>query len=172
MTFGNAAGQVAAAISNCKFANDTAGVQGGGLDLSGDGAVALKASQVTGCSAIHGGGVYAKLTAAANGLLMSGCTIAVDSASYGGGLFISGTPDFHISGSSITDNWAGNFGGGVWVQNCGGSILGTTISGNAASFEGGGIIHAGSGTVVLQVAKVHGNTAPAGPDADGTFTDV
>jgi hypothetical protein len=41
-----------------------------------------------------------------------------------------------------------------------------------AAPTGGGVFQAGAGTVTLQVAKVHLNTAPTDPDVTGTFTFV
>jgi hypothetical protein len=45
------------------------------------------------------------------------------------------------------------------------------VTGNFAVFDGGGIDN-GGGTVVVQAAKVFGNTAPTDPDVHGTFTFV
>jgi hypothetical protein len=171
--FGAAAKQVATSITGCTFANEKAG-SGGGLLFFGDGPVTMTATKVTGCTALGGGaggGLYVKCYAAADGFVMTGCIVSGNTAILGGGIAISLTPDFHISNSSMTNNWATSDGGGAFIRLSGGSILGTTITGNAATF-GGGVAHSGSETVALQIAKVHGNTAPTDPDVEGTFTFV
>jgi hypothetical protein len=170
VTFGKAANQVATSVTGCTFTNDDSSGSGGGLVVQGDGPVAITATKVTGCTSTNGGGVFVKCYAPANGFVMSGCTVSGNTAltSNGGGIFIVATPDFHISGSSITNNWARFDGGGAYIVDSGGSVLGTTISGNAA-VDGGGVVHRGSGTIALQVAKVHGNTSPTNPDIEGTF---
>ena len=58
--------------------------------------------------------------------------------------------------------------------NSGGSILGTTISGNAATDGGGGVYSGGlaPGAVTLHHDKVIANTAPTNPDMAGDFTFV
>jgi fibronectin-binding autotransporter adhesin len=174
LTLGAGANQVAVAVAGCKFANDSCDSLGGGLAVIGDGVASVVSTKVTGCTAtLAGGGLYAVSHAATNGFLMSGCTISGNSAGIGGiggGVWIAGTPDFHISGSSITNNSAQS-GGGMFVANSSGSILGTTISGNVAAVHGGGIVHESGGTVILQISKVHGNISPNIPNAEGTFTD-
>jgi hypothetical protein len=170
-TIGTGADQVAVSITRCQFANDNGGAAGGGLMVDGDGTASVVSTKVIGCTASEGGGILAGAHAATNGFLMSGCTVSGNTGTLGGGLLLASTPDFHISASSITDNGAAE-GGGVLVEFSNGSILGTKISGSAASDDAGGIANLGGGTVTLQVAKVHGNTAPTNPDLDGTFTFV
>ena len=174
VTIGIGANRVAASVTECMFANDSVGSngRGGGLCFFGDDLDSLVSTKVTGCTATIGGGVYVQASGAGNGFVMTASTISGNTATDGGGVFIFGTPDFHISGSSVTDNWAAGVGGGITADEAGGSILGTTVSGNAAGTDVGGIDQSGAGTVTLQVAKVHGNTAPSNPDVSGTFTFV
>jgi hypothetical protein len=47
-----------------------------------------------------------------------------------------------------------------------------TVTANYAAINGGGICNNGGGTVVVQAAKVSGNSSPIGPDFFGTFTYV
>jgi hypothetical protein len=107
------------------------------LFLVGDGPDLLVSTKVTGCTAGRGGGVYVFSSAAANGFVVTDYTISGNTAaSSGGGLTITVSPDFHISGSSITNNWAFKV-GGILVVSSGGGILDTTISLNVALSDAG-----------------------------------
>jgi hypothetical protein len=61
-------------------------------------------------------------------------------------------------------------GGAIVLRDSTGSIKGTTISDNMATFNCGGVFQRGTGTVTLQIAKVNGNIAPTDPDSSGKFT--
>ena len=138
------------------------------MDLFGDGAVAIASSKVTGDRAVGAGGIYAhsSVSVTIQNAVVSG-NFAVD----GGGLAILTTPNFHVTGGSFRGNYA-LAGGAIYVFNSTGSISGVTISGNAATNQGGGVFQSGAGMVTLQIAKVHANTAPDGPDVFGAFTFV
>jgi hypothetical protein len=168
---GTGASQVAVTVAGCTFTGDRATSAGGGLAVTGDGPASVRSTRFVACGSGVGGGIYAR-SSAADGFVMTGCTLSGNFAVYGGGLGIENTPAFHVSGTSISNNWASGSGGGILVRDSGGSVLGTRVGGNAAANEGGGVYQLGTGTVVLQAAQVRGNTCINGPDVFGTFTFV
>jgi hypothetical protein len=73
---------------------------------------------------------------------ITGCTIIGNSASEGGGIFISGGStggSLTISSSTISGNSTRGSGGGIDVGGCPTSITDCVISGNTATTDGGGI---------------------------------
>jgi predicted outer membrane repeat protein len=173
MTTGTVANKVDIAVTGSTFANNFSNGSGGGLYASGDGRISISSSIVTGNVAIHAaGGIFATSTAATNGVMLNDLTVSGNFANGGGGggVLISSTTDFHVTGGTFSDNNGVEAGGGIAVINSGGSIRGATITGNVSTVGGG--VWQGGGTVTLQVAMVHGNTAPVDPDVHGTFTFV
>ncbi len=112
----------------------------------------------------HGGGI-----ASESGLLTIEDSTVSDNESVagGGGIEIYGitSPTAVILNSTISGNRALNaedgLGGGIHCSDCQLDIVNSTITGNEAAVEGGGISN--SGTVTLRNVTVTGNTA----DADG-----
>jgi hypothetical protein len=176
LTTGTGTNKVDITVIGSKFANNVAIQSGGGLNASGDGRVSISSSKVIGnVVSFGGGGILATSTAVNNGVILKNLTVggnSCGSAFVGGGVAILNTPDFHVTGGSFSDN-NGGAGGGIAVSASGGSIRGASVTRNVAQF-GGGVYQAGAGTVILQVAKVHNNTAPTsnGPDVSGAFTFV
>ena len=101
-----------------------------------------------------------------------------------------------MTGVTIIDNWAGNFGGGIssagpltlinstvsnntaastrggGIQNTARlTVINSTITNNDAALGGGGIYRA-SGTVILVNSIIAGNTGPDGPDCGGSPTSL
>jgi len=172
-TGGTGVDKVNLTVSGNVFSSNVAGTDdGGGIFASGDGAVSIIGSKVTGNVAGNdGGGIYANSIAA---VLIKGVIATANNVTdgRGGGLAIEGTStvSFQVSGGSFTSNSAVN-GGGIYIGSSNGSIMGVTVSGNVATSDGGGVEELTS-TVTLQIAKVTANTAPVGPDVSGTFTFV
>jgi hypothetical protein len=173
MSTGTGKNKVDIAITGSTFANNFSNMVGGGIFAEGDGRLSVTTTKVIGNVApLGGGGISASSTAATNGVILKNLTVSGNSCGdIGGGVEIDSTADFHVIGGSITDNEAGAGGGGIFVLKSGGSIRGALISGNVATI-GGGVYQGGPGTVTLQIAMVHGNTAPTGPDVFGGFTFV
>lgn len=174
-----AGGGIALTVTNSTFSGNETGSRGGAVFTSGTGAnvvnLTVKGSTFSDNFADQdGGGILANGTGS---ILITNSKVTGNIArtENGGGLYFTGTPSFHISGGTITGNSAVD-GGGIYAYNSTGSILGVTISGNAASAEGGGVLHSGVdggiGTVTLQIAKVIGNSAPTDPNTSGPFTFV
>lgn len=74
---------------------------------------------------------------------------ATHRGSVGGGIYnpvIFGTPELRVEASTISDNVAGDNGGGIWCEGVV-SLLDSTVSGNSAAHTGGGIRNNGSLTI-------------------------
>jgi fibronectin-binding autotransporter adhesin len=171
---GTGANEVNLTIKGGTFSNNLASNRGGAVFALGGGPISVSSTKVTG-NASQGlaGGMYLDSSAAANGVVLKNLTVsgnAAPSGFAGGGVLIINTADFHITGGSFFDNKSG--GGAIAIAFSSGSILGVTVTGNDAASGGGGIWQLGGGTVVVQAAKVFGNTAPTDPDFFGTFTFV
>jgi predicted outer membrane repeat protein len=171
--FGDGASRVDLTVTGSVFANNSAGFSVGAILALSSGQISISSSVVTGNTTTgNGGGIYAESTATVNGVLLKNVTVSGNSAgALGGGLVILSSPDFHITGGSFMGNRA-TYGGGIGINGSSGTIIGTPVSGNFASLDGGGIDQLDPGTVTLQIAKVHGNTAPTGPELLGNFTLV
>jgi predicted outer membrane repeat protein len=173
-TSGTAANKVDLTINGGNLSNNFASVNGGAVYATGDGQIFMTATKVTGNQAVGaGGGLCLTSSAASNGVVLNNLSVSSNVAgelSIGGGVCILSTPDFHITGGSFTNNKSGAGAIGL-ASSSSGSILGVNVTGNFAVFDGGGIDN-GGGTVVVQAAKVFGNTAPTDPDFIGTFTFV
>jgi hypothetical protein len=172
MTTGTSANKVDITVTGCTFSNNSSKGTGGGLACSGGGQISISSSTVTGnIAGFRGGGIVGVSTAATNGLILKNLTVGGNFAGAGGGgVAIVLTPDFQIIGGSFSNNTATS-GGGFYGFDSSGSVSGITISGNSAG-TGGGADEIGAGTINLQIAKVHGNTAQTDPDVSGTFTFV
>lgn len=74
---------------------------------------------------------------------------AMRRGSVGGGIYsvmIAGNPVLRIEASTISDNAAGDNGGGIWCEGEA-TLFGSTVSGNSAAHTGGGIRNNGSLTI-------------------------
>jgi hypothetical protein len=131
-------------------------------------------------SANEGGAIWNDGVLTVTGCVLSGNTAATGTyAGEGGAIFNYGT--LTVSGSIISNNKATGTnasGGGIATLNVGAGSTGTltvnlnsTISGNSATSEGGGIIN-GSATITIMNSTISGNSGSqgAGVENDGTAT--
>ena len=153
------------------FLTDTT-VSGNSASSSGSGAgitgatVALTDSTVSGNSAAFGGGINAST------VTLTRSTVSGNSAGTAGGGIYAGL-SVTLDNSTLSGN-SSDWGGAVYQG--GGTTLhstNSTITGNSATTEGGGIWTAGAAT--LRNTIIAGNTAPTGdncqhPSGSGTFT--
>jgi len=141
----------------------------------------------------HGGGIYINNSTGLTGTgepLIRECTIARNSAGFGGGIRASTRGPLTIEHCIITENtaWQGggirkSYDGFLTIRHCiisgnksldtGGGLFGIngdtmmincTISGNAAGNSGGGIYGIGDMRVIISESVLWDNTAPVGPD--------
>ena len=86
----------------------------------------------------------------------------------GGGIFNDAAATLTVTGSTITDNYAGCEGGGIYSSNAQLTVINSTISGNGANSllrcfgTGGGIFYNGGGTVTVTNSIISGNGAAFG----------
>jgi len=147
-------------VNNCTLSgNSTNGFAGG---IRNSGTLTLSSSTLSGNFAAIGGGIDNDGT-----LTVNNCTLSGNSASNsGGGINNAGTVTVNnctLSGNSATS------GGGLENSSFSTVTLSSsTLWANSASSLGGGI--ANQGTLTLLSTIVAGNTAPTGPDVDGSVT--
>jgi hypothetical protein len=138
-------------ISNCTFASNSAGRNGGGIeDLPGS-ILTISHSTFTGNSAVNNGGGIVNL--AGTTLTVSNTSFTGNSAPYGGGIYNVGT--LMVNNTIFNANSA-TFGGGVWGQGAL-SISNSTFTANSAS-QGSGV-YTGGGTLVVSNSTFATNSA-------------
>jgi predicted outer membrane repeat protein len=112
-----------------------------------------------------GGGIDNKGT-----LTVTNSTLAGNSAAGGGGILNDGT--LRVTNSTLSGNSASGFGGGIYNYFFSTlTVTNSTLSGNSASLFGGGIASF-IDTFTLADTIIATNTAPTGPDVDGTATSL
>ena len=153
-------------VTGCTLSGNFAAVDGGGIFNEAGSNATVQSTTLSGNSAgaDDGGGINNQGT-----MTVSGCTLTGNSASNGGGianedgvLTVSGCT---LSGNSAIDgggifNFDGASGGNVGSV----TVQSSTLSGNVASSQGGGIYNGTNATLKVQGSKVCGNTAPLGAD--------
>ncbi len=140
-------------LINSVISDNTANYYGGGVLVSGNGVLTAANSTFSKNAANSGGGgVYVPQ----GSLMLTDCTVTKNSASYGGGIYSSGTVST-LNGSVVSQNTA-NFGGGIYAPQ--GSLVLTdcAIKTNSAS-SGGGVYINSSGTIVLIACAITQNSA-------------
>ncbi|MBW6466582.1 MAG: hypothetical protein K0B06_08775 [Brevefilum sp.] len=143
----------AVTLADSTFSANVAQSFGGGL-YSGGGAVNILASDLTGNSAMNGGGIANNAE-----MNLTGGTISGNSAqSQGAGILNSG--ELVITSGIITGNVADNGGG---ISNSGIlSITETRLSGNQVDAKGGAIHNYSSGSLTLSAVEISENLANYG----------
>ena len=150
--------------------NSTAGSSGGGLYLCGTGEIT--GGTISGnTSASYGGGVY---FAAKSIYSISNCTITGNKSGNGGGIYLystaaevaadPATASVTISNTIVSNNEAA-LGAGIFSWDCTMVLTGSTISGNKASSNGGGIYlykSALAPTFTISNTTISGNEAVRG----------
>ena len=140
---------------------------------------------VDGRSSTPGGCVYSTGNLDATAISVTGCTTAAAPYVSGGGLYVKG--DVTLADSTVSDNYgyhgggvwtrgnltlasttvsgnSGYIGGGIWTHGKGMTLTDSTISGNEAGFNGGGILaYSESGTwdgkAIVTNSTISGNTS-------------
>lgn len=189
-------------LTNITLSGNTAAMDGGGIHSDLGGTVTLTGGSVTGNTAgrdgggIHSDGAIVSLTGTTmtgnsttagrgGGIFQNGGSLTVDSSTIGGsgasknsangtgsiqglggGIFaVSGSnlPRTMAvrSGTTITGNTAANDGGGIYTSGIATTVTNSTVRGNGASRDGGGIysIVGNNLPVTITASTVSGNTA-------------
>src|SRR5262249_34369547 len=122
---------------------------------------------LSGNSASFGGGLFNTGT-----LVLTGSTLSGNSASFGGGGGIDNAGTLSLTNCTLAGNSAATLfggGGGTYNPDTGTlSLTNCTLTGNSARF-GGGLFNTGT-TVTVVNTIIAGNTASAQPDVDGAVT--
>lgn len=173
-------------LTQSEVSGNTASDDGGGLYIKSVTTLVLANSTISNNSAGsngRGGGIQGKFVIDVS---LTNSTVSGNSARYGGGLAVSGA--LTITDSTISENTAGNSGGGirkefgpvrlynssVWgnvantvgggiysVSNSFTTISNSTLSGNTAKFSTGGAISQNGGSITITNSTVSDNVAPA-----------
>jgi hypothetical protein len=155
-------------IQNCVFSGNSASELGGGLYVQGNGAFAttvnISGTTFTNNQAGDGGGGIAFVFTSGM-LTIQNCVFSGNSASkLGGGLAVASVTTVNISGTTFTNNQAGDVGAASF-SNSTATLTNCTISGNTASYAYGalGVDADGSGqTAALSLTNctIAGNSGP------------
>ncbi len=142
-----------------------AGVNGGGLHISGDGDVTIRRATVSNNVAdAEGGGLWNSATGSLNVVatnVVSNIASGDDADQGGGGIFTDGG-NVDVTESVIRDNLAdgeSGSGGGVFNNAANVTITDSTVSGNTAVRAGGGVETAGESETTLTDVTLIGNSA-------------
>lgn len=130
------------------------GISHGGTDLQ------ISASAFTNNTAHYGGGISSAATTTIVDSFLSGNRAVIEhGAGYGGAIHqVGGT--LNLSGSILVDNHAG-YGGGIWSLGST-TITASTLTNNAAIYNGGGMVLGSSGAMTLRDSTLLYNTANFG----------
>jgi CSLREA domain-containing protein len=135
---------------------------GGGIQNASTGTVNVTNSTLSGNSSLNGGGIFNNSTGTVN---VTNSTLSGNSANTGGGIF-DNAGTVNVTNSTLSGNSAGS-GGGIFDNAGTVNVTNSTLSGNSAASNSGGIQNLG-GTVTIKSTIVAGNSAPTGPDINGT----
>lgn len=158
----------------------TADGEGGGLYIGGQAhlSVLIVSANTVGdnTASTDGGGMFLQINAGSatlRGNTWDGNTASTD----GGAMYLNGNPNatsggtINITGDEMLDNNATSDGGGLFVNNTAiAHLLGVDIENNSAGIAGGGIFN-NNGTLTLENSFILHNTAPTGPNVEGSYTN-
>jgi predicted outer membrane repeat protein len=131
-------------ISGLTIRNGAAIGNGGGINLAGGNTLTLQNCTITANSASGNGGGIS----AAGALTLSGSTVSANTAGpFGGGIAANVVT---LTNSTITNNSATNSGGGI-VFNTAATLVNVTVSGNAAGSSGGGLLALGTAQIANSI---------------------
>lgn len=154
-------------VINCVISNNvingTGGGNGGGINNSSQNisGLTITNSTISGNSVVAGGGNSGGGIFTNGPFNMSGSTVSGNSTgTFGGGISFSEVLGANISNSTISGNSATGNGGGISISNSQVAISNSTISGNSSASRGGGINILGECS--LTSSTVVNNTAPRG----------
>ncbi|MFV2066251.1 MAG: choice-of-anchor Q domain-containing protein [Pirellulales bacterium] len=122
--------------------------EGGGLRIDGNGSAELRESTISGNSATNGGGLRL-MGERDDSVILFEVTISKNRASGSGGGISTFFP-VSLTASTISDNSAGLWGGGIFSQDDV-VLTETSILGNSADDDGGGVYTLGSARVTSSI---------------------
>jgi len=170
-------------VEDSDISDNVAGYRGGGLCVEGGSLEMDAKSSVSGNSADYeGGGLFALQAvvelddtpvsdntavdrgggAALQDSLLDGGTFDGNSASSGGGVYLTGSAGGGLSGATVTDNTATASGGGVYIDSDDMELDAVDITGNTATIYGGGVSVDGGAGLLIGSSTIDGNDAQIG----------
>ncbi len=166
-----ASNRVTFILSGVALTNGTAPSDGGGLllaapnDFLGIDNVAI----TNNVAMLNGGG----LSSSGRGTLWNSIVAGNDAGSNGGGASLNGDQDstFEIRNASVSLNQSlstTTTGGGGVQSSMRLRIVNSTISGNSARLNGGGVIHTGLGSIALSSSTIANNTSDSDLNNSGS----
>jgi parallel beta-helix repeat protein len=149
-------------INNNTFTANSAAAQGGALRVRFAAMVTIDQSTFTQNNATNGGGAIANFF----GTTMTVQESTISNNSSGGGSGFSNSGDLTVINSTISNNTATNYGGGVATTGGSATLINTTLVENQAlgGQGGGGIWALNTGYLTLRNSIVAGNISPAGAE--------
>ncbi|GIK54765.1 MAG: hypothetical protein HND44_04905 [Chloroflexi bacterium] len=141
-------------LQNTRVLSNTA-VNGGGAAIFNASDLTVQDSEISGNTADSvGGGIYGWTNTA---VTVTHSLIAHNEGNQGGGIYSLGTAV--LSNSTIQDNFAPAFGGGLTMFNGSMTLDRVTVSGNQSDGYGGGVLN-NWGALTITNSTISGNTAP------------
>ncbi|MDR2783067.1 MAG: hypothetical protein LBB48_04390, partial [Treponema sp.] len=134
-----------------------------GISLVLESGVTLDGNDKKASVVVVQGGAFVMKTGGTVRGAKGGTTLTADGYECGGGVFVDGGGAFTIEGGTITGNTASYRGGGVYVRNGAFAMQGGIITGNTAS-SGGGVYVLEDGVFTLKDGTITGNTASSDDD--------
>jgi predicted outer membrane repeat protein len=128
--------------------------------LYNSGTVTVTGCTFTGNSASLGGGIYMSVGSLRT---IDGCTFTNNTAVEGGGIYHDFGPAITVSNSTFMGNSATQ-GGGIYNAFGYVTLVGCYLSGNSASDSGGGVFNAVSCNLIVRSSTLLNNQAPLGAD--------
>ena len=146
-------------LSNTDVVSNTATWLGGGVYVNG-GSAALSGVQILSNTAYNGGGVY---VSPGSVTLSSGQIISNTATHSGGGVYVDqSTAAFTQTGVSTIALNTAEYGGGVYIYDGSATLSGGQIISNTAGWGGGVCILLGSATATVSGGQISSNTAEYG----------
>ncbi|MCH2137330.1 MAG: right-handed parallel beta-helix repeat-containing protein [Phycisphaerales bacterium] len=169
-------------IVGCTITGNSSSNNGGGIHCNTS-SISIIDCSITNNTSGAGGGISCGNSTTPS---IIGCTISgnLSTWGFGGGIRCAGSSPT-ITACVISNNstlydpsWNGGFGGGIYLKDCGPSLVtACTITGNHAATTGGGICSLGSSNPTIVASSVCGNspdqitTAEWGGSGIGSWTD-
>lgn len=167
-------------LTNSTISMNSASSFGGGIN-STNGSVTLTDVAMAGNTGAWGGAIFMQGFPSAS-LSITRATLSNNTASSavtaeGGGIYFDGASStLTLTNVTIANNQstgAGTaYGGGVTVSQASATLNNVTIAGNSATTSGGGLSISNGGTANVQNSILADNTAPSGPDCEGSLTSL
>jgi len=145
-------------IVHATFLRNNAGLEGGAIYLHGGASCSLRNSLLSNNTARSGGGVYAR-----EGSVLQAGSVTVEgnvAAANGGGLYLE-KGSVVGEGCTLRLNRAGN-GGGLYCSGCDADLTGANVEGNSARLSGGGLFVDALGRLRVHGGVARANSADTG----------